>query len=152
MAMAKDGSKHHSFGRAKLHDDMNADKEAESKPKPKAMADGGGGAAADPAPAEPGAAGEMESMADSPESIHDVVSEHGPAEEVHHKVGADGQHHVLTHHGKHKHKSSHMDHQSAHQHMGHAMGMGGESGGMPNAPEPAGAAMGGGGGGIPGLE
>jgi hypothetical protein len=153
MPEAKDGSKHHSFGRAKLHDDMESDRKAKAGPKsmeaPKKESKG---------EAEPKAKGEaeggednMETMPETPTPIEQHVQQHGPADEVHHKIGGDGMHHVLTHHGGQKHKSVHGTHDEAYAHMGKAMGaMAGplqaDGGGMsPVAPPPAG------GGGIPGM-
>jgi hypothetical protein len=154
MPSAADGSKHHSFGRAKLHDDMESDKKAKAGPKSmEAPKKESKGEAAPKAKGEAEAGGEpenMETMPDTPATIEAHVSQHGPADEVHHKIGADGMHHVLSHHGGQAHKSVHGTHEDAHHHIGKAMGMMGgataDGGGMsPVAPPPAG------GGGIPGM-
>lgn len=156
MPTAKDGSKHHSFGRAKLHDDMEADKKAPAKAKP-AEAEPKGKAAmgehAEPDGDEAGK-GTMDDEPDSEMPIEDHVAEHGPAEATEHMIGKDGMHHVRSHHQGQKHKSRHNTPEEAHAHMGKAMGMGMEN---PDAmgeggaamPEPAGAPSGGGS--IPGL-
>lgn len=48
--------------------------------------------------------------------IHQVVQQHGPAQEVHIKHDeASGQHHMHSTHGAHKHHSSHGSKQEAHQ-------------------------------------
>ena len=154
MPHAKDGSGHASFGRAKLHDDMEADKKShagpksmeapkkeskgEAAPKPKGESEGGGEHE------------NMETMPETPTPIEQHVSQHGPADEVHHRIGNDGQHHVLSHHGGQTHKSVHPTHEAAHHHIGAAMGVmpgaTADGGGMsPAAPEPAAA------GGIPGM-
>lgn len=150
MPVAADGTKHHSFSRAKFHDDMAADKKAEGmKPAAKPMAAKGSAGEEEPAGGE---AENMESMPDTETPIEEHVEQHGPADEMHHKVGADGMHHVMSHHGKMKHKSRHDTHEEAHAHIGKAMGMGGGADEkMPmgaNEPEAAGAPSGG----IPGLE
>jgi hypothetical protein len=154
MPVARDGSKHHSMGRAKLHDEIHG--KGGSK-----FQDGGGGAKVAEEPAK-GAASEheepdqdeggkgMEAMPDTETPIEEHVSEHGPAEAHQHVVGKDGMHHVLTHHGGSKHKSRHNSPEEAHAHIGKAMGMEAAAEPMgPEAPEAAGAPAGGGG--IPGL-
>jgi hypothetical protein len=150
---AKDGSSHHSFGRAKLHDDMESDRKAKAGPKsmmaPKKESKG----EAEPkAPKESEAGTEhenMEAMPDTPTPIEQHVSQHGPADEMHHKMGADGMHHVHSMHGGQAHKSTHSTFQDAHMHMGKAGGAAAlaDGGGMsPVAPPPAAP-----GGGIPGM-
>jgi hypothetical protein len=61
---------------------------------------------------------------ESPEDIRDVVSEHGPATEMHmksdHKAGV---HQVSSTHGSFTHHSKHGSAHEAHKHMGHALGM-----------------------------
>ncbi len=151
--MAKDGSKHHSFGRAKLHDDMSEDKKSHAGPKSmEAPKKESKGEAEPKEPKESEAGGEhenMEAMPETPTPIEQHVSQHGPADEVHHKIGGDGMHHVMSSHGGQKHKSIHGTHEEAHAHMGKAMGAGAmmaDGGGMsPVAPLPAT------GGGIPGM-
>ena len=154
MPEAKDGSKHHSFGRAKLHDDMEEDKKAKAGPKSmEAPKKEGKGEVRKEAKAEGETPEheekEMEAVPETPTSIEEHVGKHGPADEVHHKIGGDGMHHVLSHHGGQAHKSVHGTHEDAHHHIGRAMGVGGplaDGGGMsPAAPPPEG------GGGIPGM-
>lgn len=110
MAFAdKTGKMHHSASRAKLHDDMAAEKS-----KPPMMAK-----------KEPDA--EKPEHQESPEDIHEVVAEHGPAHHVeyHHDKETD-KHHVHSKHGEaeHEHHAVHDTMEEAHEHMGHAMGHG----------------------------
>ena len=139
---ARDGSMHHSAGKASLHNEIN--KGAPPKPKPHPAP---GGGKSHPPP--------------SPHSLEDHVATHGPAVEIH--VVKDGaKHHMTTHHGpggKELHHSVHGDPKNAHAMMGKAMGL--DEGQTPDE-EPADAyggtespeeeaAEGQGGGGIPGL-
>jgi hypothetical protein len=130
MPIAKDGSKHHSFGRASLHDSMAADK---AEPVKKMAGGSPGRAMAKDSQPNPDA----ELPEESPEDIHDVVAEHGPAVEIHsHHDHEAGMHHVTSHHGEHKHghedgagfthHSKHATHEDAHRHMGHALGVSAE--------------------------
>jgi hypothetical protein len=86
--------------------------------------------------AETGMVTDVAAMADkvSPESIHDVVSEHGAAHTVHQFHDHEGgHHHVVSYHGEHKpgkedgagftHHSHHSSHKEAHAHAGQALGM-----------------------------
>jgi hypothetical protein len=102
---AKDGSRHHSASRAKLHDDMAADTAA--KPMGKAKPDGGA-AGAD------GGEGGGQDLSHMP--IHEVVAKHGPAHKVEMEHDHEGGSHKKTsHHGKHKHVSEHENAHEAHQ-------------------------------------
>jgi hypothetical protein len=71
---------------------------------------------------------------ESPEDIHDVVAEHGPAHTVHMESDHEaGVHQVHSFHGGHKpghsegdgftHHSKHGSHHEAHKHAGHALGI-----------------------------
>lgn len=140
---AKDGTMHHSAGRAKLHDDMAA---PAAKAAPMKKAGGGDGGMKHPAPSE--------------QSIEEHVQEHGPAMkmEYHHDKGS-GKHHVTSHHGggaaHEQHHSIHDNAQDAHEHMGAALDvnpMNEEEGETESPDEAMGNKTGeGGGGGIPGL-
>jgi len=120
MAMnAKDGTRHHSASRARLHDEMSANKGGGSKiteMKPP----GEGAGAGHPAP--------------SSHSIEDHVDEHGPARKIEYEHDqASGMHHVSSHHGEPpaegedggetSHHSQHKTHHEAHKHMAKAMDM-----------------------------
>jgi hypothetical protein len=101
-----------SYGRGKLNDEIAASgKKPPITPKSREK------------DAFPDPDAEMQEM--SPEDIHDVVSEHGPASEVHHKM-VGGEHHVTSHHGSFAHRSKHGSHAEAHAHMGKAMGVSAE--------------------------
>lgn len=139
--MAKDGTRHHSASRARLHDEMM---ESTGTPKVKAMD-------------KPKAEGESEM---SPHSIEEHVSKHGPAhsmEYTHDK--ASGEHHVTSKHGDQnaEHHSKHKSHKEAHDHMAKAMGVDHEAGEEDDAyegnetPEEEMAEATGDGGRIPGL-
>lgn len=154
MPEAKDGSKHHSFGRAKLHDDMEADKKAHAGPKsmeaPKKESKGEvrkEAKAEGETPEHEAKEQDMETMPDTPMSIEEHVGQHGPSDHTIHKMGADGMHHTLSHHGGMKHKATHSTPEEAHGHMAKAMGIQlGDGGGLsPAAPQPAAT------GGIPGM-
>lgn len=111
MPTAKDGSKHHSMGRARLHDSMADEKKPELEKKPVAQ----------------GRAAETASMGDkgmnqeSPESIQDTVAMHGPADKVETSKEGDGYKTVSTH-GAHKHVKHHASAQEATAHVSHAFG------------------------------
>jgi hypothetical protein len=123
MAMyAKDGSRHHSASRARMHDEMATNKgPAAGVKQMKGQAEGASGPAhsSHPAPTET--------------SIEDHVSEHGPAHGMHYEHDqATGQHHVSTFHGDakmgdmdhpHTHHSVHKSEAGAHEHMGKSLGM-----------------------------
>lgn len=111
---AKDGSTHHSAGRASLHDSMSAG--AEKKQNVAPMKKPGGEKKI--APSHP---------APSPHSIQEHVSQHGPAHKMthHHDRHGTGKHHVTTHHGDTEEAMHHSEHdtaEAAHAHMGVAMG------------------------------
>lgn len=114
---AKDGSRHHSAGRAKLHDQMMADKgskatteHSEGTPGGKSGADGTDGK------------GDGEDVSHMP--IHEVVAKHGPAHEVHVEHDHEnGTHKVTSHHGKKKHTSEHESAYAAHDHGAMAAGV-----------------------------
>lgn len=124
MAMyAKDGSRHHSASRAKLHDEIAATKgKAPEKPAAVKPIHGAG------KPPEQMGAGRPEP---SPHTIEEHVSRHGPAHKMTHEHDREtGKHHVTTHHGEGEdgmHHSVHDTAEAAHDHMGTAMGIGGES-------------------------
>lgn len=107
---AKDGSMHHSAGRASLHDQMSAE-----GGKPKSMS-------------KPATSGGKVFEKPSAHSIEDHVAEHGPAVEMHHHHDEEADvHHVTTHHGeggKEKHHSEHKTHEEVHEHIGKALGVG----------------------------
>jgi hypothetical protein len=116
----------HSFGRAKLQDEkhksmQNASKVVNDKSRPS-------GHQPDP---------DAEMREESPEDIHDVVNEHGPAHTIHMKHDHEnGVHQVTSFHGDHEpgkeghdgftHHSKHGSHHEAHKHAGHALGLGEE--------------------------
>jgi hypothetical protein len=104
---AKDGSRHHSAGRASLHDSM-ASKSAAPPEK----------AAAPAVMAPPGAEAGNHDV--SSRDISDVVKEHGPAHSiVMHHDHENGVHTVTSHHGKHGHMH-HSEHKSAAEAHDHA--------------------------------
>jgi hypothetical protein len=125
MPTAKDGSKHHSFGRAALHDEMTKTGPSRAG-EPPATSEAAGSTMAEAHPP------------DSSENIHDVVARHGPAHTIHthHDHEAD-HHHVTSYHGEHKpghaagdgftHHSTHGSHHEAHKQHGHALGIGHEA-------------------------
>ena len=101
MAMtAKDGTRHHSASRARMHDEMQT-----ANPS---------------APAKPTAAPDQNAMGGGDVSnmpIHEVVKAHGPA----HKVEIEHDHKMMkhkktSHHGKMKHVSEHDTASEAHDH------------------------------------
>jgi len=99
-----------SFGRGRLNDEIRASGKqppvsAKSRPE---------GHQPDP---------DAEMQQESPEDIHDVVAEHGPAHGAHHKMIEDT-HHVSTHHGADfVHHSRHQSHEEVHKHLGKAYGL-----------------------------
>ena len=128
--MPRDGQGNpvHSFGRGRLNDDMHKSRgmkgamHAAPKEKPEGEEH--------EAPENPHAGRE-----ESPESIHEVVSEHGPAHTIHmHHDHEGGMHTVTSFHGEHHpdkeegagftHHSKHPSHHAAHKHAGHALGIG----------------------------
>lgn len=131
---AKDGSMHHSAGKASLHDSMSAGaaKSSHERVAPmkkpggtKGQAEAGGKTPAQIPHDHPFMAGPHQTPTDT--DISDHVQEHGPATHVHHMhdEGGGGMHHVTTHHGgmgENMHHSEHDSHEAAHEHMGKAMG------------------------------
>lgn len=118
--LAKDGSRHHSAGRASLHDSMAANRgKAAGVQQMKPMAEGSGGPAHLPGPSET--------------PIEDHVEEHGPAHAVQYTHDkASKVHHVSSFHGEaakgdNDHPGAHHSHHktsaAAHEHMGKSMGM-----------------------------
>jgi hypothetical protein len=153
MATAKDGSKHHSNTRARMHDEK-MDEEGKKKAKPADEHEPKGDK--EPKAAKPGnhAEPDGDEGMDSQEPIEDVVAQHGPADKM--EMNADpasGAMKMTTHHGGMKHHSTHTDPMAMGHHMMKAMGH------QPpeQAPPAAAAGMGGdatgmaGGGGIPGM-
>lgn len=128
---AKDGSTHHSAGRASLHDSMSAGAAKASHQKVAPMTKPGGktpqneGSGKTPAQIphdHPHMAGPHQTPTETPISEH--VGQHGPATSIMH-TESEGKHHVTSHHGgmgQNMHHSSHDSHESAHEHMGAAMG------------------------------
>lgn len=95
------------------------------------------------------AAGETAGSESSEEQtpIHQVVSEHGPANKIEMQHDHEGgQHHTTSHHGKHKHHATHGSAGEAHDHARAAagadgggeqqdsMGMGGQDSAQANIP------------------
>ena len=123
---AKDGSRHHSASRARLHDESGGGvavgkKQATEKVTP--MKAAGAGKAG---PMHPGG-----HPAPTETPIGDHVAEHGPAHSLMHMEDG-GTHHVSSYHGDaemgqddhpHAHHSQHKSHAAAHEHMGQAMGV-----------------------------
>jgi len=138
----KTGKMHHSASRARLHDDMAAEKSKSAAPKH-------AGAGAEPPPED---ADKNVSHMD----IGDVVAQHGPAEHVHIAHG-ENSHTVTSHHsGGHHHHSEHPTGEAAHDHGKMAAGLDGnmDAGLEPQPDQPDDAAMMGSssaGGGIPGM-
>ena len=103
MPFAKDGSGHHSFTRAKMHDEKSMGsakppaKTHSPEPKARSMKDPGKG--------------------ESEQGMEGVVAEHGPAHGMHYaKVGDE--HHVVSHHADgHVHHAKHGSFGEAHEHM-----------------------------------
>ena len=155
MPRAADGTPHHSFGRAALHDQMSKDSKATGTVD-RGTADTGEHSEHTMSEAHP---------PDSKESIHDIVAKHGPAHTIHsHHDHEGGEHHVSSFHGDHKpghagadgftHHSTHATHHEAHEHMGHALGIGAgekEDHEQYETPETEAAEMTRAGGGIPGM-
>lgn len=82
----KTGKMHHSASRARLHDNMAADKAKPAMEKPAEKVEG-------------------EEHQGDDRDIKDVVAEHGPAHEVHvHHDHEAKTSHVISHHGEHKHE------------------------------------------------
>ena len=101
---------HHSASRARLHDEMSANK-------------GGSKVAEMSKPAG------QEHPAPSAHSIEEHVVEHGPAHKIEYTHDqASGEHHISSHHGEGDnpeavHHSKHKTHHAAHAHIAKAMGM-----------------------------
>src|SRR5262245_11172977 len=115
MAMyAKDGTRHHSASRARLHDEKSGGGKPPAAPMSKPAV-----------PAKPaGGAGESDL---SHMDIKDVVAKHGPAHKVEMEHDhAGGQHHVTSHHKGGHHKSTHGSAHEAHMHGMQAAGEEGE--------------------------
>lgn len=137
---AKDGSRHHSASRARLHDEMSAKSGSAVTPIKKDSSDAGPGGMTHPAP--------------TATPIQEHVDEHGPAHSVTYQHDeAGGKHIVTSYHGDAKmpggqggeaqdgegggeepmgekhmdhpgvHVSHHKTSHAAHAHMKHAMGM-----------------------------
>lgn len=118
-----DGKTYHSFGRANAHGAMPKEGGA-AKSAVKPMAKMG---AATPEKIDgskmmnegKGGPNDVSSM-----PIHQVVEEHGPAEDVHiHHDHEEGQHHVHSVHGEKHHHSDHESVDEAHDHAQQASGM-----------------------------
>jgi len=126
---AKDGTMHHSAGKASLHDSMSkgAEKKQNVAPmkKPAGQSEAGGSAKAHPPIPQnhQHMAGPHQTPSETP--IHEHVAEHGPATHVMHAHDeATGKHHVTSHHGgmgENMHHSVHDSAEEAHSHMGEAM-------------------------------
>lgn len=108
--MPYDGSGNpvHSFGRGKLNDSMRSNSTKAVDPKSRKSGH------------QPDPDSTMEES--SPEDIHDVVKEHGPATAMHYDAKNDNEHHVTSHHGAMKHHSKHGSRGEAMAHMHAAMG------------------------------
>lgn len=123
MPRDKMGNPAHSFGRARLNDEMEENKRHTAKVvNPRSRAEGH----------QPDPDSTMEES--SAEDIRDVVAEHGPAKEVHsYHDHEGGKHHVTTYHGEHRHgkeegagfthHSNHASAEEAHTHIGKALGV-----------------------------
>lgn len=123
MPRDSQGNPVHSMSRGKLNDELHAHNQGASKvvdPKSRAA-----GKQPDP---------DAEMREESPEDIHDIVNEHGPAHTIHMKSDHEaGVHQVTSFHGGHKpessdgegftHHSKHSSHHEAHKHAGRALGM-----------------------------
>lgn len=122
---AKDGSMHHSAGRASLHDKLSSGAEKKQNVAPMSKPEGqheGAGKTPPQISNHPHMAGPHQTPTEMP--IQDHVEEHGPATHVMH-AEHEGTHHVTSHHGamgENMHHSEHESHQAAHEHMGTAMG------------------------------
>ena len=127
---AKDGSMHHSAGRASLHDHMSAGAEKKSKVADMKKPSAGDGKQVEKKSGStsiphdhPHMAGPHQMPSDT--SIGEHVAAHGPATHVHHAHHEEsGKHHVTTHHGgmgQNMHHSEHDTADEAHAHMGEAM-------------------------------
>jgi hypothetical protein len=89
-----------------------------------------------PMPENANEAGENENGENSPEDIHEMVAEHGPAEKV--EIShAEGKHTKVSHHGGKMHKSEHASAEEAHHAGMTAAGV--EPGGQQQEPAMAGA-------------
>jgi|SRR5580765_6476819 len=100
MPKATDGSSHHSFSRARMHDERKSEPAPAKEPKKPAMAE-----------------------EDSGGDIKEVVAKHGPARELHyHHDEATNRHHVHSKHGEAEHKSEHDTPEDAADTMKTAMG------------------------------
>jgi len=108
MPHAGDGTPHHSFSRAKMHDEKMA---SSKKPAPRAVTEA------------PKPEGEKSEHEQSPEDIKAVVAEHGPAHHMEYEE-KEGKHHVHTKHGaeNHEHHSVHDSKEEAMDHMHAATG------------------------------
>ncbi len=101
---------HHSASRARLHDEMSANKGSSKV-------------------AEMSKPAGQEHPAPSSHSIEDHLDEHGPARKIEYTHDqATGAHHVSSHHGESEdgetsHHSVHKTHHEAHKHIAKAMGM-----------------------------
>lgn len=135
MPRDSQGNPVHSFGRGRMNDELHKQNQHASKVvDPKSR----------PAGHQPDPDAEMHE--ESPEDIHDVVAEHGPAVEIHTKHDHEaGVHQVTSHHGEHRqgneeghgftHHSKHGSAEEAHKHMGHALGLGDQKHEKAESPE-----------------
>jgi hypothetical protein len=108
------GNPAHSFGRARRQDEshQNALQHASKAVDPKSR----------PAGKQPDPDSTMQES--SPEDIHDVVNEHGPATEIHMKSDHEaGVHQVSSTHGSFTHHSKHGSVHEMHKHASKALGM-----------------------------
>jgi hypothetical protein len=123
MAMyAKDGSRHHSASRARMHDEMATNKGPASGVRQMAPPAGEKG---------PGAPSHHPGPTETP--IEDHVDEHGPAHGMHYQHDkSTNMHHVSSFHGDakmgemehpHTHHSQHKTADGAHAHMSKSMGL-----------------------------
>ena len=120
--MAKDGTRHHSASRARMHDELSTSKGSATEIPMRKPGAGEKDAGQGPKHPQP-----------STTPITDHVDEHGPAHAVHHEFDKGSNlHHVSSFHGDAKpgendhpgaHHSQHKTHAAAHQHMGKSMGL-----------------------------
>ena|ERR1700735_3036015 len=129
---AKDGKQFGNRQQMKAYDERPPKKDAKATPNADEQDESGG-------------------EENSPQDIHEMVAEHGPAEKV--EIShAEGKHTKVSHHGGATHKSEHASAKEAHQ---HGMTAAGVEPGEQDEQEPAQSAAGAGavqqGGGIPGM-
>lgn len=115
MPRASDGTPHHSFGRAKMHDEKmsggTATKSLPSSEKKTAQPMEGG----------------MNHPTPTATPIEEHVSQHGPAHSMDYEHDkASNLHHITSQHGEGEgqpHHSQHKSKEAAHEHIGKAMGV-----------------------------